>query len=68
MLKILSSVITVFATRRLKAVTLIYVALAAVHVSAAYFYLMQGSVPHAICAALASILYVLLAHLRGLSH
>ena len=68
MLKILSSVITAFATRGLKAVTLIYLALATVHVSAAYFYLMKGSVPHAICAALASILYVLLAHLRDRSH
>lgn len=68
MLEILSSIVAAFATLGLKVVTLIYLALAAVHVSAAYFYLMLGSVPHAICAALASILYVLLAYLRGFSH
>ena len=49
-------------------VSTIYVALAMVHAVAAYFYLMHGNLPHAICATLACILYLLLAHLYRPAH
>ncbi len=68
MIKILSFYIAAFAARRPSSVTLIYLALATVHAVAAYFYLEYGSVPHAVCAILASILYLLLAYSRGLAH
>lgn len=64
MIKILSFFIAAFGSRSLNPVTLIYLALAAVHALVAYFYLEHGSVPHAACATLAAILYLFLAYLH----
>ena len=50
-------------------VSLSYVGLAAVHAVAARYYLKHdGGVPLALCAGLASALYVLLAYLHAFTH
>lgn len=68
MKKILLSLIAACAARGLDAVTLIYIALAVIYAVASYFYLQHASVPHATCAAMVCIFYLLLAYLHSRTH